>query len=428
MARALVEILEVALAPDDAGRFAVHAIDRPAAGETNDNTYSLDVRGRVSGGKDAVVAIELCARGAALARIPLPAPPVAGSQADEPDEGRFYAPIGSLALPARFELTVEAEMAGGERAAVATIRGRRAPLRTRFEPRRQPLMLTSPGRSGTTIFMRLLEGHPGIAAYRPSSTSRGSRPTGSRCCSRFPIRPAGCVRSRPPARCTRGGGSARGTPAVRRLSRPAIQNWLGSEGVEELGEFCMARIDAVYDQVAGLEGGGGERYFAEKFQPDAIPELAWELYPGAREVILVRDLRDMVASIFASSAKRGAQELPADGVSFIAESVKRRAGAAAEAWRARSGRAHLLRYEDLIERPEEALAGVLEYLEIDSSSEAVAAMRAHAEEPIVAMERHRTTPDPAASIGRWQRDLSEDLQKACARTLVDELRLFGYER
>lgn len=141
----------------------------------------------------------------------------------------------------------------------------------------------------------------------------------------------------------------------------------------------------------------------------------------------MRDLRDMVASIFASSAKRGAQELPADGVSYIAENVKRRAGAAADAWRARSDRALLVRYEDVMLAPDQTLEGVLRYLEIDSSAEAVAAMRAHAENPVVAMERHRTTPDPAASIGRWRRDLSDELQEACARTLFEELQLFGYE-
>ena len=427
MAPALVEILEVALEPDDGGRFAFAAIDRPAVGETNDSTYALDVRGRVSGKDEAVTAVELSARGTPIARIPLPLPSLAGAEQDEGGEGRFYATIGSLSLPPRFELRVEAELADGERAPVATIRGRRASLRTRFEPRRQPVMLTSAGRSGTTVFMRLLEGHPDIAAYPPFEHEPRVATYWLDVLLALSD-PASWLRQIAPAGpLHEDWWLGRRIPTARRLSRPAIQNWLASEGVEELGEFCMSRIDAVYDQVAALEGGGEERYFAEKFQPDRIPELAWELYSGAREIILVRDLRDMVASIFASSAKRGAQELPADGVGYIAENVKRRAGAAAGAWRARSDRALLVRYEDVMLAPDETLRGVLEYLEIDSSPEAVAAMRAHAEDPVVAMERHRTTPDPAASIGRWRRDLSEELQEACERTLRDELRLFGYE-
>jgi hypothetical protein len=143
--------------------------------------------------------------------------------------------------------------------------------------------------------------------------------------------------------------------------------------------------------------------------------------------VLVRDLRDMVASIFASSAKRGTQELPADRAGYVARDVKRRVGAAAAAWRQRSDRAHLVRYEDLIRSSEETLTGVLDYLGVESGPAAVAAMRAHAEEPVVAMDRHRTTPDPAASIGRWRRDLGDDLKDVCEQTMFEELRLFGYE-
>ena len=376
-------------------------------------------------------AVALRARGDVLARVPLPVPRIAGVPEDEDGDGRFYAPVGALWLPPRFELSVEAELEGGERAAVATIRGRRAPLRTPFQPRRQPVMLTSPGRSGTTVFMRLLEGHPDIAAYPPFEHEARVATYWLEVLLAL-ADPGSWLRQVAPAGpLGEDWWLGRSAPPVRRLSRPAIQNWLGSEGVEELGEFCMSRIDAVYEEIAALEGGGvgggSERYFAEKFQPDRVPELAWELYPGAREIVLVRDLRDMVASIFASSAKRGVQELADDGVTYIAENVKRRAGAAAAAWRERSDRAHLVRYEDLMLSPDETLAGVLEYLEIDSSPAAVAAMRAHAEEPVVAMERHRTTPDPAASIGRWRRDLDEELQEACERTLFEELRLFGYE-
>src|SRR4051812_32375766 len=137
----LVEILEVVPDDGDAERFSVRAIDRPAAGETNELTYSLDVRGRVAGRDAAVDAVELWARESLVARIALPVPRVAGKAEDGPADGRFYATIGSLALPPQFELSVRAELAGGERVRVATIRGRRARLQTRFEPRMQPLML-----------------------------------------------------------------------------------------------------------------------------------------------------------------------------------------------------------------------------------------------------------------------------------------------
>ena len=45
-------------------------------------------------------------------------------------------------------------------------------------------------------------------------------------------------------------------------------------------------------------------YFAEKHFPDVYPRLLRELYPGARELFLVRDFRDMIASMLAYNARK----------------------------------------------------------------------------------------------------------------------------
>jgi hypothetical protein len=73
------------------------------------------------------------------------------------------------------------------------------------------------------------------------------------------------------------------------------------------------------------------------------------------------------------------------------------------------------------------LAGeLLEYAGLDASAAAVEAMRSHAERPLAAMDDHRTTADPRASIGRWRRDLSPQLAETCERALAAELHAFGY--
>ena len=41
-------------------------------------------------------------------------------------------------------------------------------------------------------------------------------------------------------------------------------------------------------------------------------------------------------------------------------------------------------------------------------------------------EWHRTTADPAASIGRWRRDLTAEARQACEQALASELQIFGY--
>ena len=48
------------------------------------------------------------------------------------------------------------------------------------------------------------------------------------------------------------------------------------------------------------------RYFAEKFLLDPVLlDLTTEIFPGARELILVRDFRDRLSSVFAWNEKRG---------------------------------------------------------------------------------------------------------------------------
>jgi hypothetical protein len=42
------------------------------------------------------------------------------------------------------------------------------------------------------------------------------------------------------------------------------------------------------------------------------------------------------------------------------------------------------------------------------------------------MDRHRTTADPAASIGRWTRELEPRLARECERVLGPEMELLGY--
>src|SRR4029453_13655799 len=91
-------------------------------------------------------------------------------------------------------------------------------------------------------------------------------------------------------------------PLPRRLRDAELTRWLHAGAVPQLAAFSQSRIEALYKDVAAGAGVPSARYFAEKYRPDRMPALTWELYPGAREVILVRDFRDMVASMFAYNA------------------------------------------------------------------------------------------------------------------------------
>jgi hypothetical protein len=93
--------------------------------------------------------------------------------------------------------------------------------------------------------------------------------------------------------------------------------------------------------------------------------------------------------------------------------------------RERGEAAHLVRYEDLIQKPEETLAGMMIYLGLDASDESVAATLERAESN--SLDSHRTTEKASASIDRWKRDLSPELAAVCAEVLDPVLTEFGYE-
>lgn len=158
--------------------------------------------------------------------------------------------------------------------------------------------------------------------------------------------------------------------------------------------------------------------------------LTHELYPEAREIFLVRDFRDMVCSVLAFNEKRGYQafwrELVDTDEEYVTRIVRVRLMELYRQWQARADRTCLVRYEDLVQRPLEVLPEILAYLGLDGGSEVAEKMLAAAAVETPELRDHRTAPDAAASIGRWRRDLTPELQAVCRRELGDLLEAFGY--
>jgi hypothetical protein len=425
-------VLAVTSAP--AGEAVADArINRPEAGDERAD-WTLDVRGWAVGSDAPVAAVEAVHEGSVLWRVPLTVerprvaarfPQVSG------DRIGFEALQSVLGLPPRHEIEVRAELENGERVAFGSILAERAPLSTGYEPRRQPILITTFGRTGSMLLMRLLSSHPEVLSYRPY---------------RFEQRiasywidalltlsnPVSFLRAVAPQAGPEESlwWTGAGAPMPSALRDEPVQEWLGGEAVEALAAVSQQRIDALYDRIAATTGAGAEHFFAEKSSL-RVSEVAAELYPDGRELFLVRDFRDMLCSVFAYNEKRGvtgfgrAQE--GSDVEYVSR-LGRWAASLAQAWERRRDRAHVVRYEDLVLDPQPALTAALDYSGLDASPRTVKSMVEELDVEIPELREHPTSKSAGSSIGRWRSELPPELQAASEEAFGSVLELFGYER
>jgi hypothetical protein len=378
----LVRILSVALSPVPADRLLGFGLDAPTAG-TGSETYAFEISGWVQGGANPVVAVEVFKNEEKIRVIPVSAS----------GRGGFEAVIGVIGLPPRFEMKLQASLQDGASVLLATICGEHQPLRTSYRPSLQPLMITSLARTGTTWLMRILAEHPRIVA-----------------CRAYPY-------------------EVKSAANQLQLLKSQLDGLATATGVEQLAASVQRSIEEFYRQVAGSQGQTSPVYFAEKHLPGGLPWLVWELYPSAREIFLVRDFRDMLCSILAFNAKRGTagfgRQHVADDQAYV-QRLETRVARLVRSWKARSERAHLVHYEDLVTHPAGTIAGVLEYLGLERTDSTVQAMLDKASEPTQELQQHRTSRDAEASIGRWREDLDDPLKAVCRAAFGEALTEFGY--
>jgi hypothetical protein len=205
--------------------------------------------------------------------------------------------------------------------------------------------------------------------------------------------------------------------------------WLGKRRAQLLAAMCQTQIEKFYAEQADADRQ--VRYFVEKSLPSqAVPDLLFEIYRDAREIVLVRDFRDILCSIIAFDAKRGYKAFGRDrtesDADYVTSSLRRSAESLLHHWDRRKRVAHLIRYEDLVMNPAETLIATLQYLGLDSTPATIEETIARAADQAAGTDMHRTVSDPIASIGRWKRDLAPELSELCAEALDPVLSRFGY--
>jgi hypothetical protein len=401
-------------------------VSSPQAGGRGD-VYFLPVSGRVEAAESAVVAVEVVYHERVLRTAS-----VHGST--------FEILVGLVGLKLESELELRAVLESGDRIAFASITVRRRPLQSGFEPTINPLVLTSLGRSGTTWLMKMFSSHPAIVVFRHFPyeysvarywmhvlrvLSEPANPSESADADTFQ------------ADLHWVGNNPFHDQVV--FQRKELEGWVGREHAERLAAFCQGSIEEWYTRVARMQEQEAPAYFAEKMGPSYIPLLTQELYPEGKEVVLIRDFRDVACSMRDFVAGRPDRE-PMYGSQneIVPPQLQAEAFAMQNVWRSRGGKAHLVRYEDMITRPHETLAALLDYVEVDSSTQVVEELLSQGEEdsPTLAgatadnqmVDAHRTIPNAADTIGRWKQNGGESNEDLYWDAFGEPLEEFGYTK
>jgi hypothetical protein len=417
--RPAVEIAEVATEP--AGGLGLE-LDAPRPGQVVPG-YLFPVRGSVVAGPGSPAIDHFSVAGAGHVSRGV-------AQIGDGASRAFSFLVGCAARPPEFDLALDAVLEDGTHTRLAAIKGRRSPLESSFEPAVQPLLVTTLGRSGSSVFVQALEGHPEIAAYHPFAAD--PRPAAYwSSVFRELSDPDSSLRQlahRSPDRAERGWWLGGGEPQESFADDP-LERWMGVDHVISLAGYCQGRIESLYAKIgegAGIVPG----YFAEKARPEAITDTLRELYPRSREVVLVRDWRDVFCSMRSYSAKRGMQLFGRERHGGDEQHLRTLRAAIEELMRHRDAnrdRTHTVRYEDLVLDPQPTIARVLEYLDLEGGPEILAAMCAPVRDSGPEGEAHRTTVSGARSIGRWRDELSAELRSGCREELGPLLAQVGYE-
>ena len=175
-----------------------------------------------------------------------------------------------------------------------------------------------------------------------------------------------------------------------------------------------AIIEDFYDRLADRLGRPDSIYFAEKTDIlHATRHFCRIAFRGTKEIILVRDPRDLYCSY--RSFWKSRPEVTIDTLKNVSERMVSLAKSGDEPDRI------FIRYEDLVLEKEKVLQKISIFLQLDH------VIQADSTSEQALFTKHGTSDDASASVGRWRKDLkAEELQMFTGK--FDEfLATFDYE-
>ncbi len=392
--------------------------------------------GWVVGNKIKIEKIEIVANGFHILSLPveLSRPELFAKYPGNPagDKLGFFKYMNPYCLPENFIIDVFAVAANCSRIQLFQIEGTRKAFSKPFYFDINPLIINSLGRTGSTYLLALLGMHPEVVTYKPYEAEARyvsywvqmflnlGNPQTWMC----PL----VAYDRSSSDWIYGNSHER---PFHYGIYPEIIGWAFNDYLKDSYVFIMQSLQGHYQKVAALEKKKDPKFLCEKFIPDYFTERVIELIPSSKEVILVRDFRDMLCSIRAFNAKRGyyafGREKFSSDAEYIAKGLKNGTQKLLWAWEKRKKSACLIKYEDLVLSPESTLKGLFEFLGVDASPSTVQKVIKTANRIEYKRQKaHTTSKNQQSSIGRYHTELDPDLLELCNEAFSESLKGFGY--
>ncbi|MDE2516566.1 MAG: sulfotransferase [Rhodospirillales bacterium] len=283
-----------------------------------------------------------------------------------------------------------------------------------------PVLVTAPGRSGTTQMMHRLSQAGDIVAapHAPFETRMLAYYAAAY---RVLTAPGDLEHSTHPDRLEGDGRFFGANPfgssayATNFTARDDFNAFFSGAVPETFLRAIRRLIVTYYAMLANGQTKYAARYFAEKNNNlDAhVRHFLRLAFAQVREIVMVRDPRDLMVSQLAYF--RGREVEPC----FAECTVSCSALLAIQRQQRRD--TLFVRYEDMILRPGPTFQAVSAFLGTQIPEHGAAA------EEAAVFQGHATSASPAASIGRWKSQLDPALAARCTREWRDLLTLFGYD-
>jgi hypothetical protein len=292
------------------------------------------------------------------------------------------------------------------------------PLAIECNNDRTPVILTSTGRTATTLLMNEFARHPAmvVADRYPYEIKQIAYYSAA-----FRSLVADADRERSTHPDTMLAPEARQLTGSNPYNDPGLFSMAAPE--QRLRDFYELTVPSAYAAtfrdligkfyatLADSQGKQSAVLFCEKGDIDEAARRGARLFfPTVREIVVIRDPRDLLCSAMAfwKFSPEEALAVLRSGLSRLARII-RHAGADTL----------VIRYEDLLLDPSGSRLAIAKFIGLEQPTQPAEASGG-------LFEKHGTAGNPAASIGRWKRDLSADLITACDTMFGSFMRDFNY--